>query len=665
MTGGLLQLATSGQEDAYLTINPQITFFKKVFYRHTQFATELQVIYPDQQPEFNSNITFTITNMGDALHRCYLEIDLPNISFTDASITDINYINIKNNINSRIQENIAKFTDLYTNLKKYTDTIIILYRQLKSILLINNITTTNLQNIVSSFMQQNKLINDIDITILATINIPEYIFNKTELIGVNITAQTIINNLDTMYNNMIYWLKYYFNMVQYYKRQLNNTNINFNWADYLGHNFFNYFKLDIGGVEITTYDNQYLHIQQLHKIKEEYLNNYFKMIGHTSELNEYNNKPKGGNKIIVPLLFWFCKDVGSSLPLIAMQYQTVTISANINNINKIICFENWGKMYDDLLIVNEFYDYNNVKLNLELSYSSYNIDFDNKIITYHSNIINKALLENKYPNLTEEDINNILSYGVNNEINRNQWIHFMNNINYELSTKMELYVQFIDYNLLYSQINVPNISLLAEYIYFDEVERGKFVTSKLEYIMENVNTDIYNINDEPMFNCELSFTKPVKELYWYVQPNIFTNMLSKYGQNMDLLLTSKNYLPNIINNNSLKLDQYEVLVGKSNQNYINMLSYKYLNNSLPEGVFYHTFSLYPEETQPSGIANMSIIKSKLFNCNFNPDFIHEYYENSNTNNLNLNHSGITLKFYAKSYNVFVVEKGRAELLFSV
>jgi len=196
MTGGLLQLATSGQEDAYLTINPQITFFKKVFYRHTQFATELQVIYPDQQPEFNSNITFTITNMGDALHRCYLEIDLPTISFTDASITDINYINIKNNINSRIQENIAKFTDLYTNLKKYTDTIIILYRQLKSILLINNITTTNLQNIVSSFMQQNKLINDIDITILATINIPEYIFNKTELIGVNITAQTIINNLE-------------------------------------------------------------------------------------------------------------------------------------------------------------------------------------------------------------------------------------------------------------------------------------------------------------------------------------------------------------------------------------------------------------------------------------------------------------------------------------
>jgi hypothetical protein len=119
MTGGLLQLATSGQEDAYLTINPQITFFKKIFYRHTQFATELQVIYPDQQPEFNSNISFTITNTGDALHRCYLEIDLPIISFTDASITNTEYMDMKTNINTKLQNNITKFTDLYTNLKIY------------------------------------------------------------------------------------------------------------------------------------------------------------------------------------------------------------------------------------------------------------------------------------------------------------------------------------------------------------------------------------------------------------------------------------------------------------------------------------------------------------------------------------------------------------------
>jgi hypothetical protein len=59
--GDIIQINQGGSgEDAYLTINPQITFFKKIFYRHTQFATELQVIYPDQQPEFNSNISFTI-----------------------------------------------------------------------------------------------------------------------------------------------------------------------------------------------------------------------------------------------------------------------------------------------------------------------------------------------------------------------------------------------------------------------------------------------------------------------------------------------------------------------------------------------------------------------------------------------------------------------------
>ena len=72
MTGGLLQLVTSGQEDIYLTIRPEITFFKKVYYRHTNFATELKQIYPDQQSEFAQDITFTIINNGDALHRCYL-----------------------------------------------------------------------------------------------------------------------------------------------------------------------------------------------------------------------------------------------------------------------------------------------------------------------------------------------------------------------------------------------------------------------------------------------------------------------------------------------------------------------------------------------------------------------------------------------------------------
>ena len=40
MGGGLMQLVAYGAQDIYLTGNPQITFFKVVYRRHTNFAME-------------------------------------------------------------------------------------------------------------------------------------------------------------------------------------------------------------------------------------------------------------------------------------------------------------------------------------------------------------------------------------------------------------------------------------------------------------------------------------------------------------------------------------------------------------------------------------------------------------------------------------------------
>ena len=40
MSGGLMQLVAYGAQDIYLTGNPQITFFKVVYRRHTNFALE-------------------------------------------------------------------------------------------------------------------------------------------------------------------------------------------------------------------------------------------------------------------------------------------------------------------------------------------------------------------------------------------------------------------------------------------------------------------------------------------------------------------------------------------------------------------------------------------------------------------------------------------------
>ena len=40
MGGGLMQLVSIGAQDVYITGDPQITFFKLVYRRHTNFAIE-------------------------------------------------------------------------------------------------------------------------------------------------------------------------------------------------------------------------------------------------------------------------------------------------------------------------------------------------------------------------------------------------------------------------------------------------------------------------------------------------------------------------------------------------------------------------------------------------------------------------------------------------
>ena len=76
MGGGLLQLVAYGAQDVYLTGNPQITFFKVVYRRHTNFSIE------SIQQTFNGNatlgqrVTCQISRNGDLVHKLYLQATL-------------------------------------------------------------------------------------------------------------------------------------------------------------------------------------------------------------------------------------------------------------------------------------------------------------------------------------------------------------------------------------------------------------------------------------------------------------------------------------------------------------------------------------------------------------------------------------------------------------
>ena len=90
--GAALQLIARGRQDIYLVGNPQITFFKQVYRRYTNFSMESQPIYFDGTANFGRRISAIIPRKGDLLHRMMLEISLPMAVTGDPDTSWVNGI---------------------------------------------------------------------------------------------------------------------------------------------------------------------------------------------------------------------------------------------------------------------------------------------------------------------------------------------------------------------------------------------------------------------------------------------------------------------------------------------------------------------------------------------------------------------------------------------
>ena len=76
MGGGLMQLVAYGAQDIYLTGNPQITFFKVVYRRHTNFSMEAIEQTLNGSVAAGSRVSSTVSRNGDLVGRMYLQASL-------------------------------------------------------------------------------------------------------------------------------------------------------------------------------------------------------------------------------------------------------------------------------------------------------------------------------------------------------------------------------------------------------------------------------------------------------------------------------------------------------------------------------------------------------------------------------------------------------------
>jgi hypothetical protein len=204
---------------------------------------------------------------------------------------------------------------------------------------------------------------------------------------------------------------------------------------------------------------------------------------------------------------------------------------------------------------------------------------------------------------------------------------------------------------------ITEMRLWGNYIYLDTEERRRFVSSKHEYLIEQVQQQTrYSIPAmATKVSVPLTFNHPIKELLWVVQQDrmVTANETFNYGSRM---LIEPN-LPNLdlINTALLQFDGYDRFQVQSALFFRLMQPYLYhtaIPNAVDEGNFIYTysFSLNPEAEQPMGSFNASRIDSIVLQLEMNP-------------NVTSRPAGCTV--YAINYNVLRIVAGLGGVLFTV
>jgi hypothetical protein len=238
-----MQLVAYGAQDVYLTGNPQITFWKVTYRRHTNFALESIEQTFNGQADFGRRVTCIVSRNGDLAYRTYLQVTLPEI-------------------NQQMHNPLG----------------------------------------------------------------PEFQASSTSLVAAQKPGA----------NNGVYA----------------------RWLDFPGEHMISAVEVEIGGQRIDRQYGDWMHIWNQLTLSKEQERGYYKMVGNTTQLT-YITDPSFSDidgpcdstaprqvcaprnalpetTLYVPFQFWYCRNPGLALPLIALQYHEVKINLDIRPIDEML-----------------------------------------------------------------------------------------------------------------------------------------------------------------------------------------------------------------------------------------------------------------------------------------------------------------------------------------
>ena len=103
---------------------------------------------------------------------------------------------------------------------------------------------------------------------------------------------------------------------------------NFRWMNWLGHVLLETVELELGGQKIDKHYGDWLHIWNELTQTAGHQAGYANMVGNVPKLTQFTGAAGTVNSVelYIPLQFWFNRNPGLALPLIALQYHEVKIN---------------------------------------------------------------------------------------------------------------------------------------------------------------------------------------------------------------------------------------------------------------------------------------------------------------------------------------------------
>jgi len=140
--------------------------------------------------------------------------------------------------------------------------------------------------------------------------------------------------------------------------------VNWGYVRRLGHAMVESCKVEIGGSKIDEHYGDWLNVwyELTHKSGQE--RGYAKMIGDINELTNIDNTALKAYQMYVPLQFWFNRNNGLALPLIALQYHDVRVTLKFRDFSGCVNYagtsassapSGTGLMSDSYLLIDYVY----------------------------------------------------------------------------------------------------------------------------------------------------------------------------------------------------------------------------------------------------------------------------------------------------------------------